>query len=802
MNWNLITNSLKVSLCATALSLAFGFCTALWVQGLAEQWRTRFMVAAVATMALPPFLVTSCWMHLLGNAGVLRPFFPLSIYSIGGTVWILSLLYWPISFLLISGALSRLEASQWESDARLGGWPLIRWVLWPAARPLAKLAGILTFVLALNNFAVPALLQTKVFAAELWVSFNTTFNYREALILGLPLVAAPVLLLIQFTSGGAIVWPVYNSESSPRNLRRQLGSTWFFTTGILTLVIMILSLGLPIALLTGESRTWAELWPAFAAGKSALTNSLLFAVSTSTACVMLGILGWRWRLGWLLWIPFLVPGVLLGIALIRVFNQPFLTALYQSYGIVLIAFILRFCAISMNAAQKALQSLDPDLAADARLSGASGWRFFWHVQARQIAPQAAAAWYITYVLCLWDVETLVLIVPPGAETVALRIFNLLHYGHNSHVNALCLLLLVLAVLPLLVCGLARKLFDRRFISSIVSMQRLGLAMIVLTLGLAVGCARSESRGIPLDSDLFSAVEIIGSRGTGAGQFNKPRSVATDRMGNLYVVDMTGRVQKFSSNGVYLASLQMPQTDLGKPKGMCRDLDGNIIVIEPHYSRVNHFSPKLLPMAHWGRKGTNVGQLNLPRAAAVTSSGEIYVSEYGQAERIQKFTKEGTSSILHFGVRGSDSGEFNRPEGLGVDRNDRLYVADSCNHRIQVFGPNGAHLRSYGKPGSAPGEFSYPYDIRIDSMGIQYVCEFGNSRIQIFDDQDQLLEVLGHAGAEPGEFNNPWSIALDSEGNLYVADSRNHRVQKFHRRRPLTPESPSTQTTTPSQKTAS
>ena len=42
----------------------------------------------------------------------------------------------------------------------------------------------------------------------------------------------------------------------------------------------------------------------------------------------------------------------------------------------------------------------------------------------------------------WDVETLVLIVPPGGETLSLRIFNLLHYGHNSQVNALCLLLLV------------------------------------------------------------------------------------------------------------------------------------------------------------------------------------------------------------------------------------------------------------------------------------------------------------------------------------------------------------------------
>ena len=60
------------------------------------------------------------------------------------------------------------------------------------------------------------------------------------------------------------------------------------------------------------------------------------------------------------------------------------------------------------------------------------------------------SWYIVFLLCLWDVESMILVVPPGGETLALRVFNLLHYGHNAQVNALCLTLLALAVAPLLV----------------------------------------------------------------------------------------------------------------------------------------------------------------------------------------------------------------------------------------------------------------------------------------------------------------------------------------------------------------
>jgi streptogramin lyase len=302
---------------------------------------------------------------------------------------------------------------------------------------------------------------------------------------------------------------------------------------------------------------------------------------------------------------------------------------------------------------------------------------------------------------------------------------------------------------------------------------LGLALILVVLG-----CRQEPE---FHSQFFSHVEVIGRRGAGAGELNKPRSVAVDREDNLYVVDMTGRVQKFSPKGEFISFWQMPQTDKGKPKGMCRDKDGNIVVLEPHYSRVNHFTPASQLAAQWGTHGTNTGELAMPRSVAVNSRGDIFVSEYGLTERVQCFSGDAKKLLRVIGHPGDGPGEFNRAEGLGIDAQDRIYVADSCNHRIQIFSPDGAFITAFGKPGAAPGEFSYPYDVRMDAQGFQYVCEFGNSRIQIFDPQHRFVEMLGGPGAAPGKMSNPWAIALDSRGNLYVADAGNHRVLKFVRR---------------------
>jgi len=360
----------------------------------------------------------------------------------------------------------------------------------------------------------------------------------------------------------------------------------------------------------------------------------------------------------------------------------------------------------------------------------------------------------------------------------------------------------------------------------------GVAMLLLVA--FTGCSPAPSnRSAPLPSRLFERAEIIATRGVGVGEVNKPRSIAVDHHDNVYVSDMTGRIQKFSPEGKILLAWQMPQTTRGKPKGMGCDHDGNVIVVEPHYKRVNHFTPEGQLVAQWGITGTNMGQLDMPRSVAENSKGEYFLSEYGLVERIQKFRLplapslspsdgervadrlgEGNTTspttrapfkplvldtnltddealaatrptpaefLLCFGKLGGAPGEFNRAEGICVDAQDRLYVADSCNHRVQVFTREGKFIREFGKPGSGPGELSYPYDLKVDAAGNIFVCEFGNSRIQVFDDNGQSVEIIGKAGGKPGEFNNPWAVALDSRGNLYVADSLNHRVQKLVRR---------------------
>jgi len=125
-----------------------------------------------------------------------------------------------------------------------------------------------------------------------------------------------------------------------------------------------------------------------------------------------------------------------------------------------------------------------------------------------------------------------------------------------------------------------------------------------------GCVPSK----PSHSQLFAHVEIIGSRGVGVGELNKPRSVAVDGHDNLYVVDMTGRVQKFSPNGSFMLSWQMPQTDLANQKAWRVIAMGILSSLNHIISGGPFFTRRQAPRA-MGAKGTNAGQFMMPRAVA-------------------------------------------------------------------------------------------------------------------------------------------------------------------------------------------
>ena len=277
--------------------------------------------------------------------------------------------------------------------------------------------------------------------------------------------------------------------------------------------------------------------------------------------------------------------------------------------------------------------------------------------------------------------------------------------------------------------------------------------------------------------------VWGRRGISEGRLQKPRAMAIDAQNQLYIVDMTGRVQVFTEDGEYLRGWRTPEITNGKPSGLSIDQEGNLLVADTHYFRVLFYTPLgqlLEDRTIGGRTGNGPGEFGFVTDAVQDSYGCYYVAEYGEYDRIQKFTREG-QYLFEWGGRGRDPGQFSRPQNLAVDAEDRIWVADACNHRIQVFdalGDQARLVRMWGEAGPAPGQLSYPYDLVLDGEGHLYVCELGNHRVQKFTLDGQSLGCWGKSGRQPGELSNPWALVLDDQHRIHVLDTYNHRVQRL------------------------
>ncbi len=190
---------------------------------------------------------------------------------------------------------------------------------------------------------------------------------------------------------------------------------------------------------------------------------------------------------------------------------------------------------------------------------------------------------------------------------------------------------------------------------------------------------------------------------------------------------------------------------------------------------------------WGREGADPGQLNHPRGLAAGPDGTLYVAD-SLNHRVQAFNASGELlnawGVFEVGERGTAAGgNFNQPWGIATGPDGNVYVADTWNHRVQVFTPEGEFLRAWGQLGQLDAaasqiDFWGPRDIAVDADGNVYVADTGNKRVRVYTSEGEWLRDIGSGGSGQGQLNEPVGLALHPDGRLFVADTWNRRIEVF------------------------
>jgi sugar lactone lactonase YvrE len=269
--------------------------------------------------------------------------------------------------------------------------------------------------------------------------------------------------------------------------------------------------------------------------------------------------------------------------------------------------------------------------------------------------------------------------------------------------------------------------------------------------------------------------------------------AKDRVWTLNAIEP--QVQVYSVDGTFLHAWGGP--GFKNPHHIVIDRQGNVWITDYGLHVVQKFTEKgklLLTLGTPNEPGADATHFNRPTAAAVTPTGDVFVTDGYGNNRVVHFDAQG-SFVKMWGKLGVKAGELSQPHSLSVDSKGRLYVGERNNCRIQIFDQNGRSMGQWRNLVNPWGTWITPDDQ-------VYVCGSSPKRWGKHSNlgnppTDQLLMKLDTTGRvlslwtfplvkpgqqTPGHIDWIHGLAVDSHGNVYVGDvsdnGERHRAQKF------------------------
>jgi ABC-type Fe3+ transport system permease subunit/DNA-binding beta-propeller fold protein YncE len=789
-----------------AMSRSFGLASIIagvavvlgWVPGrllgTSRHHKDLLLLLLLAPLVLPRYVLYYAWTLLLSPTTKLGSYLSSDpeLARFVGTFSSCSVLiswYWPLAALLMAQGWRNIDRQIWDSaslDADAFG--IFKKITLPLlARPLLLAFGV-CLVLSLSEFATFHLAGVSTVGTELAVLYQLTGSESHVARAAWPVAGAALVLAIVLGKSSRC-WVVSAPAVSTVEFESQ---SWRW---VVLLALIGISLVVPVALLVTNVASTQALQQFLILHQDELGWSLAIAVVAAAMAHLIAFgafsLGRIGSVGRLqntsgpvsrarqllsllvrtsIFVAMFVPACLVAVSMVRMLaicNAPI--SLRQGWLIVSAGQASRFAGVALILLLLTRYAYQRHLSEMASLDGASSLAAWWHVHLPHTWPIFVGTFILIVMFSVTELSATMVLLPAGLPNFAQTLLNQMHYARDQQVIASCLVLVCLFLISAAVVVLLLRVMRMR--QSALRMADLGVVILV---GFVLYLAGCESKSYPTNGP--KVVTAFGRTGRGPGEFIYPRAIeiASDRW--LFVVDKTGRIQRFSLEGDFLDVIKMPQIEAGKPTGLSVAPNGKLYVADTHYHRVVIFSADGEMLDEFGQFGQENGCFIYPTDVALSPDGRIFVSEYGGNDRVSVFSDQG-DFLYCFGFSGDGHGQLSRPAAVCIDLSrKRLYVADACNHRIAIYDYDGKLLRYIGSAGRGPGQLRYPYDLALLSEGILAVCEYGNNRIQLFDPDGHSLAVYGRAGRQLGQLAYPWGLAVDSRRRAFIVDAGNNRIQ--------------------------
>lgn len=476
-----LLNSFKVSIAATIASVVVGvvlgyFMSVFKIRGA----KLLRMCIVMATMSAP-FVGAYAWIMLLGRNGVITNFLSRlfgitmpDIYGFNGILLVFVTQLFPLVFLYVQGAMSKMDASLLEASENLGctGFKRFFKVVLPLISPTVLAGALLVFVRAMSDFGTPMLIGEgyRTFTVILYNEFVGEVSQNKGFASAIAIIAILITMVVYFSQNIVAKKQAFSMNALHRIEKKKLHGFSNFIVHFITYVVVGISI-LPqlYVVYTSFQKTSGQIYvdgyslqsyqDMFSRLGRSIQNTIVIPAVSLLIVVFLAVLiayvAVRRRnvlsgaVDVISMIPYVIPGTVIGIAMISAFNREPLV-LTGGMLIMVVALVVRRLPYTIRSSVAILQQI-PLYVEEAALSlGSSKPKAFFTVTLPMMSSGVLSGAILSWVTLISELSTAILLYTGKTQTLTVAIYTQIVRGNYGIASAMATVLTVMTLLSLVI----------------------------------------------------------------------------------------------------------------------------------------------------------------------------------------------------------------------------------------------------------------------------------------------------------------------------------------------------------------
>ena len=448
--WPLFGNSIQLALATTLVCGLIGVPAGVLFAKSDLPLRSGIMWLLTIPFVLPPYFIALGWTRVVAHFGAMSSNW---LFGLTGCVLVLSSVFLPITMLLTFASASSVDGRLEEAGRLAARWPtVLRRITLPLSAPGILFSLVLVFLLAIGELSVPSFLRYPTLPVLSFTQFAASYNFGAATAAAVPL--AGLAFLGVFIESSLLQDRVFAFRSVGRGLMislRHWKSLLALIVGLFSIALVVL----PLSALFADAFSLTALHEAMQRAGASMLRSVIYSALAATILMTFGFLlaqvtrDRAQRLANFLTLTlFAVPGTVLSIGLVRLWNSPVTWFIYTTPALLLLGYTAQYCAVTTRLSLAGFFLIPKTLDEAARLTGASWTRRLFRILVPLSTRTLVCAWLAAYILCLRDVPLALMTAPPGGDPLPARILTLMANGAPPLIASLCLIMAMASLIPL------------------------------------------------------------------------------------------------------------------------------------------------------------------------------------------------------------------------------------------------------------------------------------------------------------------------------------------------------------------